>query len=76
MGMIMNKKSRDSDDGLIICCVGLFVLFYLVPSLIGFLMGVSDANEYLFGPVCSKKWSKIEYIYPAYKFGCYMGKRE
>jgi hypothetical protein len=52
--------------------MGFFALFYLLPSLILFFVGLSDANS-RYG-TCHARMSKIEYIYPAYRVGCYLGK--
>ena len=48
----------------------LFIIFYLLPSLISFVGGLQAANYKYSG--CAVKMTRIEYIYPAYRLGCYM----
>lgn len=47
-----------------------WILFNFLP----FGLGLNHAN---LGPLlsnCNTKMAKIEYIFPGYRFGCYMGK--
>lgn len=70
----MKKRQKTAEDDLIATGLAMFALFYLLPSLIAFLTGLMDANS-IFRKDCNPKWSKIEYVYPAYKLGCYLGER-
>lgn len=51
-----------------------FELLYVGPSVITFFIGVASANN-PFNNACYDKWSKIEYIYPAFRVGCYLNEK-
>lgn len=51
----------------------IFGLFYGLPSIIGFVCGVMSA-DFPPGYGCGKPVSKIEYVYPAFRLGCYLNK--
>ena len=54
----------------------LLTMGYLLISLACFFSGLINANSapYSGNHDCHAKWSKIEYIFPAFRFGCYMNK--
>jgi hypothetical protein len=70
------KNKKKNNDVYLVVFLGFFALFYLLPSLICFMNGLLNANNPPLWNNCDTKWSKIEYVYPAYRLGCYLGKNE
>jgi hypothetical protein len=46
-----------------------FILFYGIPSIIAFSIGVIDAS--FPNSHCNKPTTRIEYLFPAYGLGCW-----
>lgn len=63
------KKETDDEVVLLGILLGLWLFSNLIPFILGLMNAQSTWNEACFKPV-----SKIEYIFPGYQFGCYMGK--
>ena len=66
----MKKCKKQTRD------IGFIILgIYGAISLIMFLVGVQNSqSDYFYTNLkCDSAASRIEYLFPAYRFGCYMG---
>lgn len=54
---------------------GFEVLIYMWLSIgfIPFLMGIMDAAHPSLFSACQDPWSRIEYVFPQFRIGCYLG---
>lgn len=52
-----------------------FMSLYLALSAIQLLFGLIDANGRKWWGACDKKMSRIEYVMPAYRLGCWLNRR-
>ena len=54
--------------------LSIFFSIWLATNLVPFLSGLVDGHRN--APTCKDKMAKIEYIFPGYQLGCYMGNKE
>lgn len=68
----MNKNTGHEE------ILGILLGFWLFLNVIPFINGLCNANDGINYPAltdrCALKAGKIEYVFPGYQLGCYMGK--
>jgi hypothetical protein len=65
----MSKKYAAA---LLACVIALFV--YVIISITQLLLGMSDPDGAPIDTNCNKEKTRIEYIFPAYRIGCWLGR--
>jgi len=69
----IRKQQLISEGKVAISVLLSIVIFtYCLFSFFGFLLGVSNI-DYKSNNGCKTSWARMEYLAPAYRFGCYMG---
>ena len=74
----MSKKQKQKDPSAKeTVCMWIFVAFliYVFASGIATCVGIMDAGDHgaLFETRCNKPAIKAEYVFPAYRLGCWLG---
>jgi hypothetical protein len=62
-------NSFDEKDNDELNFIGVLFVAYLVLSALPFFGGMVQARD---PELCQSKWSRIEYVFPAYRVGCWL----